>query len=41
MDRVNRLLAVLCVVAAAVAAVLWYQQGGLIRPVQVAEAAAE
>lgn len=38
MDRVNRVLAVLCVLASAVAAVLWYQQGGLIRPVQVTEA---
>ena len=39
MDRVNRLLPVLCVVAAGVAAVLWYQQGGLIRPVEVTEPA--
>ena len=35
---VNRLLPVLCVVAAAVAAGIWYQQGGLVRPVQVTEA---
>jgi HEAT repeat protein len=34
---VNRLLAVLCVLAAATASVIWYQQGGLIRPVPVAE----
>jgi HEAT repeat protein len=37
MDRVNRLLAVLCVLAAAVAGVIWYQQGARLRPVQVAE----
>ncbi len=37
MDRVNRVLAVLCVLASVVAGVLWYQQGR-IRPVQVTEA---
>lgn len=38
MDRVNRLLVVLCVLASVVVAVIWYQQGGLVRPVQVTEA---
>ncbi len=38
MDRVNRVLAALCVLASVVAGVLWYQQGGRIRPVQVTEA---
>jgi HEAT repeat protein len=39
MDRVNRLLPVLCVVAAAIAAMFWYQ-GARVSPVQVAEAPA-
>jgi len=38
MVPVNRLLAVLCVVAAAAAVAIWYQKDSLIRPAQVAEA---
>src|SRR5687768_14796439 len=40
MDRVNRLLPVLCALAAALAAGIWYQQGGGLRPAPVAETAA-